>query len=244
MRLLFASGSGAREICRSAEDTLPVAAVAAGSLGRRRGSSARMRLALGRLDTLGAALPPRLLLGTALAAAASLIPLLAHYSLACAGKYAAAAAFVAIPLTLLLAPPRAGARPARDLAGSSYLEEGFSIIEAVIAAGVVAMVVIGATVVFSQQKQSVAQVTLPDALRDQVSAVDVDANALQAYDATVQAKIQAGGSQLWTATLPGTTQLATLQAQGAPSGVTIVAKNGMQAASIIAPLPQPKPTPQ
>jgi hypothetical protein len=35
-----------------------------------------------------------------------------------------------------------------------------------------------------------------------------------------------------------------MQAQPAPAGVTVVAKDGSQAASIVAPLPQPKPTPQ
>jgi hypothetical protein len=44
--------------------------------------------------------------------------------------------------------------------------------------------------------------------------------------------------------MPGTQQLATIQAQPASSGVSVVAKVGTQAASIVAPLPQPKPTPQ
>jgi hypothetical protein len=142
------------------------------------------------------------------------------------------------------APSRAGVRPARHLAGLRYLEEGFSIVESLIAAAIIASVVIGATVVFGSQKQSVAQVTVPDGLRDHVSAVDVDASALQAYDASVRSKIQAGGMQLWTASLPGTNRVVTMQAQPAPSGVTVVAKDGSQAASIVAPLPQPKPTPQ
>lgn len=140
--------------------------------------------------------------------------------------------------------PRAGASPARHLAGLGYLEEGFSIVESLIAAGLIASVVIGATVVFGSQQQSVAQVTVPDGLRDHVSAVDVDASALQAYDPSVRAKIQSGGMQLWTATLPGTNRVVTMQAQPAPAGVTVVAKDGSQAASIVAPLPQPKPTPQ
>jgi hypothetical protein len=142
------------------------------------------------------------------------------------------------------ASSRAGDRSARVLAGLRYAEQGFSIIESLIAAALIASVVVGATVVFGQQKQSVAQVTVPDALRDHVSAVDVDANALQAYDPSVRSKIQSAGMQLWTAPLPGTTDVATMQAQPASSGVTIVAKNRLQAASVIAPLPQPKPTPQ
>jgi hypothetical protein len=141
-------------------------------------------------------------------------------------------------------PGRAGVRPARLLAGLQYAEEGFSIIESLIAAALIASVVVGATVVFSGQKQSVAQVTVPDGLRDQVSSVDVDANALQAYDASVRLKIQAGGTQLWTAPLPGTNRVVTMQAQPASSGVIVVAKDGSEAASIVAPLPQPKPTPQ
>ncbi len=140
--------------------------------------------------------------------------------------------------------PRAAARPARHLAGPSFLEEGFSIVESLIAAALIASVVIGATVVFGSQRQSVAQVTVPDGLRDHVSAVDVDASALQAYDPSVRAKIQSGGMQLWTATLPGTNTVVTMQAQPAPAGVTVVAKDGSQAASIVAPLPQPKPPPQ
>ena len=95
-----------------------------------------------------------------------------------------------------------------------------------------------------KQKQSIAQVTTPDVLRDDVAALDVDANALQAYDVGVRSKIQNGGTQLWTAPMPGTQQLATIQAQPASSGVSVVAKVGTQAASIVAPLPQPKPTPQ
>ena len=51
----------------------------------------RFRLAAERLDALAGTLPPRLLYGTAIAALVAAIPLLARYSTACAGKYAAAA---------------------------------------------------------------------------------------------------------------------------------------------------------
>ena len=212
---------------------------------RRTAFVGRFRLAAERLDALAGTLPPRLLYGTAIAALVAAIPLLARYSPACAGKYAAAAAFLAVPLSLLVAPPRGGAVPARRLAGRrSLAEDGFTILEALVCAALIASLVIGGTAVFSQQKQSIAQVTTPDVLRDDVAALDVDANALQAYDAGVRSKIQSGGTQLWTAPMPGTQQLATIQAQPASSGVSVVAKVGTQAASIVAPLPQPKPTPQ
>jgi len=96
MRLLFASGADAVHLSR----------LLAGAGARRRfaGFRARADVALRRLDALAASLPPRLLAATGLAAATSVIPLTAHYSVVCAGKYAAAAVFIAVPLSLLFTP--------------------------------------------------------------------------------------------------------------------------------------------
>ncbi len=96
MRLLFASGSDAVH---------PSSRLASPGLRPRfAGFRARAGVALRRLDALATSLPPRLLAATALAAVASIIPLTAHYSAVCAGKYAAAAVFIAVPLSLLFTP--------------------------------------------------------------------------------------------------------------------------------------------
>jgi hypothetical protein len=105
MRLLFASGWDAVHSLRSpaSSPALGPAPVGAGAAS----IGARARLAVQRLDALGATLSPRLLVATGIAAVTALIPLTAHYSAACAGKYAAAAVFIAVPLSLLFTPVRA-----------------------------------------------------------------------------------------------------------------------------------------
>jgi hypothetical protein len=149
------------------------------------------------------------------------------------------------PVAVLPGPPRAGTRPVGDPArGGPSPEDGFTIFEALVAAALIALVILGGTVVFSQQKQTLGQVIAPDTLRDDVAALDVDVNALQAYDAGVRAKIQSGGTQLWTPAVPATSDVVTMEAQPASGGVSVVAKTGSQAASIVVPLPEPKPTPQ
>ena len=116
MRLLFASGSDTVHPARSVARSSRWARAGAGSLPRPLGVGARARAAVRRLDALAATLPPRLLAGTGLAAIASLIPLTAHYSAAWPGKYAAAAVFIAVPLSLLFAPVRSAGPDSADRA--------------------------------------------------------------------------------------------------------------------------------
>jgi hypothetical protein len=212
---------------------------------------ARLARALARLERLSAALPNRMLAASLLASTAAVVPRLAGYPLACAEKFAAIAALLAVPTSLALVPPRPpraggpGRRHRPAAAGRlDGLEAGFTYVELLVAAALLAMVIFGASVVFSGQKQMLTRVTIPDTLRDQVSAVEVDASALQAYDSSVQAKIQNGGTQAWSATIPGTTQLSTLQATPQGAGLDVVSQSNGQYASAIAPLPSPKPMPQ
>ena len=116
MRLLFASGSDAVHSARLLAGSSRRARAGTGALPRPLGFGARARAAVRRLDALAGTLPPRLLAGTGLAAVASLIPLTAHYSAACAGKYAAAAAFIAVPLSLLFTPVSADSADSADRA--------------------------------------------------------------------------------------------------------------------------------
>jgi hypothetical protein len=158
-------------------------------------------------------------------------------------RWTAATALVHMDRGLGVGAPRGTTRSARTLAERSSPEDGFTVLEALIAAALIAMVILGGTVVFSQQKQTLGQPGAPDALRDELSALDVDANALAAYDQGVQAKIQAGGTQLWTAALPAG-DVVTIQAQPASGGIAVIARTGSQAASIVVPLSEPKPLPQ
>jgi Tfp pilus assembly protein PilV len=140
------------------------------------------------------------------------------------------------------APARLRAVGARDIA-ESRLEAGFSVLEALVAAALVAMAVLGGAIVFGQQKQTAATVSAPVRLQDAVAAVDVDANALQAYDPAVRQTILGSGPQLWTIAVDAGDPVV-MQAHPVASGVAVVAKRASQAASEIAPLPLPKPTPQ
>lgn len=136
----------------------------------------------------------------------------------------------------------AGPDRAPALAGPRA-EDGFSLVEALIATALVSLAIVGATVVFGAQAHVASQTMAPGVLQDAVAAVDVDANALQAYDTAARQAIMGAGQQLWTVTGAGGDPIV-MQAQPAPNGVSVVAKRDNQAASMIAPLPQPKPLPQ
>lgn len=122
-------------------------------------------------------------------------------------------------------------------------EDGFSLIEALIATALVSSAIVGATVVFGTQAHIVSQTMASGALQDAVAAVDVDANALQAYDPAVRQTLLGAGQQLWTVSGAGGDPIV-MQAQPSANGVSVIAKRDNQAASVVVPLPAPKPQPQ
>jgi prepilin-type N-terminal cleavage/methylation domain-containing protein len=128
------------------------------------------------------------------------------------------------------------------LAGSCA-EDGFSLVETLVAAALVSMAMVGAAVIFSAQAHVVSQTMAPGGLQDAVAAVDVDANAVQAYDPAARQAIMASGQQLWTVDGAGGDPIV-MQAQPAANGLSVVAKRDNQAASVVAPLPAAKPLPQ
>lgn len=125
-------------------------------------------------------------------------------------------------------------------------ERGVGLVEILVAGAVLAIVILGSTVVFSTQKQTVSKDLGSDALRDVISIVNVDAAAIQAYDQSAHAALSGSGQQLWAVPFGGTavTNMVTIQARPAASGLSVVAKGTGLQASVIAPLPAPQATPQ
>ena len=125
-------------------------------------------------------------------------------------------------------------------------EVGAGLIEILVAGAVLAIVILGSTVVFSMQKQTVSKDLGIDALRDVISIVHVDAAAIQAYDPSARAVLNGSGQQVWAVPFGGTalTNLVTIQARPAANGLSVIAKGTGQQASLIIPLPAPQATPQ
>ena len=130
--------------------------------------------------------------------------------------------------------------------GRFEVERGVGLIEILIAGAIFAVVILGSSVVFSTQKQTVSKDLGTDALRDVISIVHVDAVAIEAYDPSAYAALGASALQLWAVPLGGSavTNLVAIQAHPAANGLSVIARGVGQQASVVAPLPSPQATPQ
>ena len=126
------------------------------------------------------------------------------------------------------------------------LERGVGLVEVLVAGAVLAIVILGSTVVFSTQKQTVSKDLGTDALRDILSNVNIDAAAIQGYDPAAHTALSGSQPQNWIVLFGGAVQSSSVSVIAKPSasGLSIIAQGAGQQASLSAPLPLPQAAPQ
>jgi hypothetical protein len=131
----------------------------------------------------------------------------------------------------------------RPAGWGEHLEAGFGSVEVLFAASVLAIAIMGSTIVFGQATKGTAQAVSTDMIRDVSDSVNIDAAAIAAFDPTNRARLASLAQQTTTVTVGHAT--ATLKLSGFNSNAVNIdasTPDGSQA-TIVAPLPLPKPTP-
>lgn len=151
----------------------------------------------------------------------------------------------AVALTAPGAIPRVPPRlPAAGRAGRrARLEAGFGLIDALIAASLVVLVIVAIGAIFGQSHQKTTAEVNAQGLQDVGATIGVDAQAIGAYDPSAQAAFKGLSQQHTTITVNG--QTTTVKVNGTPlgMGVSISSVDG-SSANLVAPLPEPKATPE
>ena len=199
--------------------------------------TANARLAVARLRRTLRSVANRGLVAAPVAAIAITPAVLAGWRADCVLRLATLLVVAAAAISVAVQPSTRFHRFAKAA------ERGINSIEVLVCAALVSIVIVGAAVQYGRQHGSATNEANAQALRDVGSAIDVDAAAISAYDASARAAYTGLAQQNTTVTVNG--QTAKIKLNGAASGldVSVTTPDGSQA-NLTAPLPNAKPTPQ